>query len=108
MLAAFGHIAKQCGSHPHPARPTEIDPHLADRMLRERSARDDGKRCTIGSFGKESLSEVCTEFAEESLTVSRSMQIREDTPIEPGHRLNPARIATQEFLSYRNAVVMCD
>jgi hypothetical protein len=34
------------------------------------------------------------------------MQIREHAPIEPRHRLNPASVARQQFLRYRDAVVM--
>jgi hypothetical protein len=38
MLAAFGHIAEQRGSHTCSPRPAEIRPHLAERMVGDRSA----------------------------------------------------------------------
>src|ERR1700747_3247559 len=97
MLAAFSHIAKQRGSRPCSPRPAEIDPHLADRMVTDRSAEDTQKRRTINGFGKAIFGAVSNEFTEVSLKVSRSMQIREQPPIEPGHRFNPVRVATQEW-----------
>jgi hypothetical protein len=108
MLAAFSPIAKERGSHPCSPGPAEVDAHLADRMVGDRSAEDTQKRRTIYGFGKAIFGAVSNEFTEVSLKASRSMQIREHSPIEPGHRFNPAGVARQQFLCYRNAVVMCD
>src|SRR5271156_1533252 len=108
MLAAFSHVAKQRGSHPCSPRPAEIDPHLAERMVGHPSAQQAQKRCTISGFGNVLLGLVSAEFTKVSLRFSRSMQIREHPPIEPGHRLNPGSVTRQEFLCYRNTVIMCD
>src|ERR1700753_2200687 len=36
------------------------------------------------------------------------MQLRKHPAINPGHRFNPASVARQEFLRYRNTVVVRD
>jgi hypothetical protein len=64
MLAAFSQIAKQRGSHPYSARPTEIDPHLAERILADRSAQDAQKCFTVYGFGDELFGGFSAEFSE--------------------------------------------
>lgn len=93
MLAAFGHIPKQRGRHPHSSRLTEIGPHLPERVVGDGSAEDAQKRFAIASFGDVRFGVVSTEFSEVALKVGGSMQIGEHTAIEPGHRFNAAGIA---------------
>src|SRR5271163_3563663 len=108
MFAAFSHIAKQRGRHPRSARLTEIGPHFPKRMVGDGSAKHAQKRFAIASFGDVFLGGVSTEFSEAALKISGSMQIREHSAIEPSHRFDAIGLAGQQFLRYRDTVVMGD
>src|SRR5271170_5166164 len=108
MFAAFSHIAKQRGRHSRSSRLTEIGPHLLKLTVGDGSAEHTQKRFAIESFGDVILSGVSTEFSEAALKISGSMQIREHSAIEPSHRFDAIRLAGQQFLRYRDTVVMGD
>src|ERR1700744_3719370 len=97
MLTAFSHIAKQSGRHASSARPTEVDPHSADPVIGDGSAEYAQKRFAIDRFGDVLFGVFSTEFSEVSLEFSGMMQIWEHTPVEPGHRVNLAWVARQQF-----------
>src|SRR5271156_3395465 len=108
MFAAFSHIAKQRGRHSRSSRLTEIGPHLLKLTVGDGSAEHTQKRFAIESFGDVILSGVSTEFSEAALKISGSMQIRKHSAIEPSHRFDAIGLAGQQFLRYRDAVVMGD
>src|ERR1700744_4266 len=108
MFAAFSHIAKQRGRHPRSSRLTEISPHLLERMVGDGSAEHAYKRCPVESFGDVILGGASTEFSEPALKICRSMQIGEHSAMEPSHRFDAIGLAGQQFLRYRDTVVMGD